>query len=246
MAFAQATLRLRHGRAEDDGLAAAERAMALDPKLAEPHAIKARILAENGRADEAEAEVQTALALDAESVEVNEAAAYQRYRQRRFAEAIPYYERAANAPEAPIGISGMLMSCYAAIGDEAGRARTARMSLERAQAALAKDPNNTDALGFGACAHAVLGDADSARAWVRRAMLIDPDNRVARYNLACALAADIGDRDGALDLLAPYFATATAAELAHMRADPDLDGLRDDARYIALLAEAEARVGKPT
>ncbi len=243
MAFAQATLRLRHDRKDLDGLPAAERAMALDPQLAEPHAVKARILAEDGRTEEAEAEVQTALALDPESVEVNEAAAYQRYRQRRFADAIPYYERAAAAPEAPIGLSGMLMSCYAALGDKAGQARTARMSLERAQAALAKDPNDTDAIGFGACAYSVLGDADSARAWARRAMLIDPDNRMTRYNLACALGADIGDHDGALDLLGPYFATATAAELAHIRVDPDLDALRTEPRYIAMLAEADARVG---
>ena len=87
MAFAQATLRLRHDRKDLDGLPAAERAMALDPQLAEPHAVKARILAEDGRTEEAEAEVQTALALDPESLEVNEAAAYQRYRQRRIQQA---------------------------------------------------------------------------------------------------------------------------------------------------------------
>ena len=47
--------------AGDDGLAAAERALALDASLAEAHAVKARILAETGRDDEACAEIDIAL-----------------------------------------------------------------------------------------------------------------------------------------------------------------------------------------
>src|SRR5256885_5582396 len=46
------------------------------------HAIKARILADYGRHDEASAEIDIALGLDAESYEVNRSAAYLSYRQR--------------------------------------------------------------------------------------------------------------------------------------------------------------------
>ncbi len=60
----------------DDGLAAAERALALDTNLAEAHAVKARILSEGGRHDDASAEIEIALRLDPESYEVNRAAAY--------------------------------------------------------------------------------------------------------------------------------------------------------------------------
>jgi len=245
IAHAQTTLHVRHGRADQDGVVAVERALALDPNLADAHAVKARHLAEAGRAEEAEAEMQEGLRLDPGGFEVNQAAAYMRFRQGRIEDAIRHYEIAAGAPESPIGVEAMLMTCYQAIGDAAGQARAARATLERAKVRLAKDANNTDAIAFGAGAHAMLGDADSARAWVRRAMLVDPDNRVARYNLACALSM-LGDRDTMIDLLRPYYASATPAELAHAKVDPDLDILREDLRFIAMLAEADARlVGGP-
>jgi adenylate cyclase len=242
VAQAQVTLRVRYGREDQDGAPAVERALALNPNLAAPHAIKARLLAEGGHAEAAEAELETALGLEPAGFDANEAAAYMRFRQGRFADAIPRYELAAAVRESPIGITAMLLTCYAAVGDAAGEARAAQLTLERAQAVLANDPNNTDAIAYGAGAHAALGDADSARAWVRRAMLVDPDNRVARYNMACALAY-LDDHEIVFELLAPYFATVTTHELKHARIDPDLHPLRDDERFIAMLAQAEERLG---
>src|SRR5882757_8448229 len=49
MALTQMIVRFIHGGKGEDGLAAAERALVLDANLAEPHAVKARIFAENGR-----------------------------------------------------------------------------------------------------------------------------------------------------------------------------------------------------
>ena len=48
MAIAQINLRFLFGEEGDDGLAAAERALALDPNLAEAHAAKAQVLTQNG------------------------------------------------------------------------------------------------------------------------------------------------------------------------------------------------------
>ena len=71
MAHAQNSLRYLRGKGDDDGVAAAERALALDPTLAEAHAVKAMHLAFRDRHDEAFAELETALRLDPESLEVN-------------------------------------------------------------------------------------------------------------------------------------------------------------------------------
>jgi len=62
MALAQAELRFTHGR-DENALPAAERAIGLNPALPEAYCIKARYLEEEGRAEEAEAEVHKALKL---------------------------------------------------------------------------------------------------------------------------------------------------------------------------------------
>src|SRR5579863_7381219 len=54
-AIGQMILRFVLGKKGDDGLEAAERALALDPNLPEAHAVKARILSFHGRHDEAAA-----------------------------------------------------------------------------------------------------------------------------------------------------------------------------------------------
>src|SRR4051812_30218451 len=67
MALAQASLRFRFGRTGDDGLDSAERALALDPNIAEAHCVKAIFLREQGMQEPADAEMQTAVRLNPES-----------------------------------------------------------------------------------------------------------------------------------------------------------------------------------
>ena len=62
------------------------------------------------------------------------------------------------------------------------------------------------------------------------------------YNFACMLAVRLKDRQAALDMLAPLFETVSASFLAYVKADPDLESLRDDPRYQAMIAAAEARL----
>ena len=40
-----------------------------------------------------------------------------------------------------------------------------------------------------------LGEGDRAKEWAKRAVLIDPDNMIMRYNLACDLAVNLGDTE---------------------------------------------------
>src|SRR5213082_3133675 len=75
MALAEMLLRSAIARDSDGGLAAAERALSLNPELAEAHAVKARILSEEERHKEASKEIEAALRLDPESHEANKCAA---------------------------------------------------------------------------------------------------------------------------------------------------------------------------
>jgi adenylate cyclase len=226
----------------DDGLAAVERAMALDASLAEPHAVKARHLANQGFHDRAVAEIEMALRLGPESFEVNSAAAALSFRQRRLEDAAGYFEKAMSLMEADLGSPGMLLSCYTALGDEAGLRRTAKIALARSEKALAQEPTNGKAMGFGVNALAALGKGDRAREWIGRALLLDPDNWSMRFNFACALNARLGDAEGALSLLESVLTRASGAFLAHIKADTDIDSLRNDPRFKAMIAAAEARL----
>jgi len=242
IALAQTTLHFRYGVAGEDGLAAAERALSLDASLAEPHAVKARHFAAHERHEEAEAEIELALRLDPQSYDVNFSAAFIRFRQQRLPDAIAFFEAATRLSETSFGAPGMLISCYAALGDAQGLARSARLALERAERALSDDQSNGQAMGMGVGALAALGEHARAREWIARALLIDPGNRSMRYNLACALSLNMGDVNGANELLEPYLATATPSELEHAAIDPDLNPLRDDPRFLSMFAAARARV----
>ena len=243
IAIGQMNLRFVNGRPGDDGLVPAERALALDPNLAEAHAVKARILSQYGRHEEAAAELDVALRLDPESYEVNRAAAYLRFRQQRLDEAIRHYEKALSLMETDLNSGSMLLTCYTAVGNVEAARRVAKITLSRTEKTLAQDPNNGTAMAYGAIALATLGEAERAKDWISRALLIDPENMNARYNFACSLTNYLKEPEAALELLGPVFETMAIAWLNHAKADPDLDPLRQDPRFKAMVASAEARLG---
>jgi adenylate cyclase len=242
MASAQCSLQRRFGREGDGGSAAAERALALDPDLAEAHAVKASILAMAGRPEEAAAEIAVALRLDAESYEVNIAAGNFMYREGRLEEAAPFFEKATALMEADYSTPAILVSCYVALGDTDNARRFARITVASGEKALAQDPSNGTAMGSMVFALATLGEAERARDYMDRAVLIDPDNMLMRYNFACTLASLLSDPDGALAMLGPALEQDTGGMLRDARTDPDFDRLRDDSRFRAMIAAAEARL----
>jgi adenylate cyclase len=242
IALAQAEMRFGHSLPED-ALSSAERALELDPNLAEALCVKARYLSdEDGKSEEADRQIQAALRLDPESWEVNKEAARILSRSGKMREAIPYFEKAAALAESDYYSTGMLATCYAAVGDVEGLHRAAKMTLERTQRVLAQDPATGSALGHGAVALAALGDSERAKEWIKRALLMDPDNFTMRWNLTCALSRFLGDKDGAIDLLATFVDRAPPSFVEYLRLDTDLDPLREDPRFENLAATAEQRV----
>ena len=243
MALAQAELRFVHGK-DENALPAADRALELDAALPEAHCIKARYLEEEGKADEAEQQLRTAIKLDPESWEVNREAARMLFRRGHAREAIPFFSKAAALMESDWHNPLMLITCYTSTKDQVQLRKAAQMTLERAERALAKEATNGQALAAGANALMFLGDMERGRDWSRRAMLLDPDNLIMSYNLACALTQANAPNDDALDALQPFMeGVKTAQNIRHLEADPDLDGLREEPRYKKLLAAAKQRLG---
>jgi adenylate cyclase len=244
MAIAQMSMRFHLGRGGDDGFAAAERALALDRQLPEAHAAKARALMHRGDFDESLREVETALRLDPESYDANNTAGRWHYMRRRFDEAIRYWEKAAALSETEYLASGILVSCYNAVGDREGAKRVAKRALARVEKIVAQEPDNGSALGYGVGALAALGEGERAKEWAERALLLDPDNVNLRYNFACTLITDLRDYDAALDLLDVVFDAIGIEAFEWARNDPDLDAIRDHPRFKAMAARTEARLAK--
>jgi adenylate cyclase len=242
IAMAEMLLRSSFGRGGDGGLAAAERALELNANLAEAHAVKARIFSEEKRDDEASREIETALRLDPESHQVNKLAGLLRFRQQRLDEAIRYFDKAVALEEDDFGSGGMLITCHTALGNREAARRAAEITLARAEKVLTHDLNNGSAMGHGSDALAVLGQRERAKDWMNRALLIDPDNLTMRYNFACALANHLNDKDAALEMLGPALEKMGTGFINHAKVDPDFDCIRDDPRFKAMLAAAEARV----
>jgi adenylate cyclase len=243
MAHAQMISRQSLGKSGDDGLVAAERALVLEPNLAEAHAAKARILADSGRHDEASAEIDIALGQDAESYEVIRSAAYLSYRRQRLEDAIRYWEKATTLMETDINSPAMLMSCYVAVGDSDAARRSAQIALSRAEKSVAQDPSNGAVMAYSAYALATLGEAERAKERMNRALLIDPDDWNMRYNFACVLLIHLDEPDAALDVLGPVLGSVAAGHyLNHLKVDPDFIRLGDNPRFKAMIAAAAARV----
>jgi adenylate cyclase len=225
----------------DLGMEAAERALALDPDLAEAHAIKALLLTMDGDAEAAATEVAIALDLDPDSYEVNRSAGRLCYQLDRHREAVGFFEKTTALMETDINSPSMLISSYTALGDDAAMRRVAQLTLERSEQVLRHDPNNVVVTGDSAYALAALGEGERAKARMNRALLIDPDNFNMRYNFVCALSRHLGDKEGALEMFGPAFDLITAPFLSWVRSDPDLDLVRDDPRFEAMVAAAEAK-----
>ena len=245
MALAQAELRFWLGT-DDDALPAAERAIAINPDLPEARCVKARYLEQDGRVDEALEQLDLALRSNPESWEVNREAARIYFRQGRIADAIRFFEKSMELMPSDFHSPSMLVSCYLSTGDEDARRRAAKLTLERSEAAIAKDPSNVAALAAGAASLVLFDEIDRAREWSRRAVLLDPDNPSMLYNLGCSFGANLKDKEAALDLFGQFFERGKSTTvLRHMEVDPDIDLLRDDPRFRKMFEAARERLGMP-
>jgi adenylate cyclase len=242
LALAQSNLRYMYRCQVDDGFAAAHTALTIDANIAEARIPKLRRLEDRRRHEEADAEMEIAIRLDPDSWEVNKEAARVCFRKRELERAVAHLETAVGLMEADPHAWARLVSCYHALGKRGATKTAAENAIAQAEQVVARDPSNGAAMSFGAIGHAALGQADRAREWMERALLIDCDNLDMRYNFACMLAAHLNEPDHALTLLERYLGAIGSFQIDLVEADPDLDGLRGNPRFEAMLGNARKRL----
>ncbi|HEY1384540.1 MAG TPA: tetratricopeptide repeat protein [Dongiaceae bacterium] len=229
---------------EQNGLAAAERALELDSNLAAAHAAKGRVLAGLGRYDEALAAHAESLHLDPESYDAHYLYGRTCTELGRAELAVRHMEKAAALSESDCTALGLVSQSYRALHRDEEARDASRRALTRIEKAIARRPDDTNALFLGAAILAELGHADRAREWAARVSLLAPDDALGHYNLCCTFAL-LGDQERAVDFLERTFASKHPQFVVWVKNDSDLDSLRNHPRYQALIQLLEAKLAEP-
>jgi len=243
LALAQSSLRYGYGQDIDDGFAAANAALALNPTIAEAHLPMFKRLQERRQPDAAAAKMEIAIELGADSWSVNKEAGRFYLSRRDVAAATCHYEKAVELMETDFHAWAMLATCYSALSEQAKLRDAAKRMVSESQKAVQQDPSNGAALGILAGGYAILGEVEKTREWIDRALLIDPDNLNMRYNFACILAAALRDKEAALKMLESTLARSGAYQVTIAETDTDFDAIREDPRFQKIIADAKKRHG---
>ncbi len=216
--------------AMDEVFATTEKALSLDPNLAEAHASRGVALSAGQRYEEAKEEFEKALALDPDSYEAHYFYARSNFAQGNVDRAAALFERAAEIRPDDYQVPCLLVAIYKSLGRAQDAKNAARKGVELAERELALHPEDSRPAQIGSGALFALGKKDRAREWTARALAIDPDDLVAQYNAACNYSL-LGDIDAALDLLEQCLPKLGHEKVQWAKYDSDFDPVRSHPRY---------------
>ncbi len=212
--------------------AASRRALELDPDLAEARSARAWALSLTKQYDEAEREFQAAIALDPTLFEARYFYARACFQQGKLEDAARLFEEACTVRE-DYQARFFAAQSHAALGHEAEARAGYEQALMVVRDHLALNPDDPRAATMLAVAACRLGQPEEGLKWAERAVEIDPEDAGVCYNVACLYALE-GQADKALSCLEEAIARGFGRKdwIEH---DPDLDSLRGDPRFEALL-----------
>lgn len=224
----------------EDILATANKAIALDPGLAEAHAARGHALSNCSRWDEAERAFEQALSLDPNSFDANYLYARLAIKQDNRDRAAALLTRALEVQPSDSQSAFLLNNVLRGLGRMDDAERYGRLGLKRAEEQLRVRPESSRPAQLGACVLARLGEREKAINWIERALSIDPQDINCQYNAACVWAV-LGEADKSFDQLEKWSQQAGADSGRWLEHDPDFDRLRDHPRYRAILDAVDSR-----
>jgi adenylate cyclase len=218
----------------DSILAASARALDLEGGLAEAHASRGLALSLRERYPEAVAEFEQAIAFDPNLFEAHYFYARACFTQGYFEEASRLFQRAAELKPDDYQALLVLTGIHRTLGREQEMKEAAREGVARAERELLLHPGNPRPAYLGAVGLAVLGELDRAKEWAERALVIDPDDGLTKYNVACVCSL-VGEHERAIDLLVDLLPNATWERKNWVKHDSDLDPIRRHPRFPEVL-----------
>ena len=211
--------------------ASSQKALDLAPSLADAHAARGFALWTMNRLDEADREFETAIGMDPSHFDAHYLFARSCVQRGGLAKAARLLETASRIREDHEALY-FTAQTYTAM-DRPSEAKTAYLRAIRAiERHLELNPDDARAVTFGAVAWCRIGEPTTGVEWAQRAVAIDPSDAGIQYNVACLYALE-NRPDDAITCLE----NAVKAGFAHrdwVENDPDLDSLRDNARFKSL------------
>ncbi len=213
---------------------ASQKALALEPELAEAHVARGLAVSLRKQFDEAEREFETAMKLDPKLFEASYWYGRALQSAGRFQEAAKMFERASALRPEDYQAPGFLAQALGSLGLINERDAGLRRALKLMEDRLELNPDDARAANLAAAFLARLGDLPKAVEYADRSLSIDPEDPMLLYNVSCTYVA-LGRYEDAMKCLE----RAVDKGFGHREwidHDPDLDPLRDNPRFQALSA----------
>jgi TolB-like protein/Flp pilus assembly protein TadD len=204
---------------------------------AEAHASRGLAVSLSQRFDEAKVEFETALRLDPNNYEAHYLYARSLFAQGNLEEAAKRFEKACDVNPEDYNAPQLLAVAYAGLGREEDSTEAFKRSLVVIDRHLELNPDDARALYLGAGSLCHLGEREKALKWAEKATTIDPDNPSVLYNVACVYS-QLGELEKGIDCLERSITTGMGQK-EWIENDPDLDPLRDNERFRALLSRLD-------
>jgi len=213
----------------EQALNASQRALELDPKLAEAHASHGLVLSQSNQFEEAEKEFKTAISLNSRLF-----GAY--YQYGRMSKAMGKHQQAAILFEKAVELEPenylpitFLVGAYKDLNMKIKMLVVNQQAVEVFRSHLDLNPDDPRALYLGANCLIIADKTDEALIWLEKSLVINPNEISVLYNAACVYSL-LGQIDKGID----YLDRAIKGGFAFrewIENDSDLDNIRDDPRF---------------
>ena len=219
----------------DSAESASRKALELDPDLAEAHASRGFALSLSRQYAEARREFETAIRLNPKLYEAHYLYARACFQEGKLEEAVRHYEDASRVRPEDYQALMLMQAPLKALGRIEEAAGALRRGLQVVEKHLELNPDDARALYLGGGALVQVGERERGLEWARRAQAIDPDDPGVLYNVAC-VHAFLGQSDEAFACLEKSIRNGFGHR-EWLENDSDLDSLRADQRFQALLSK---------